>query len=103
MVLPSTGATVDKKVLRSCLLKLNMLLLAAQETVYLRPLLAGFRFPHQRGPTEVWEDDAACISISEDSGKSAAHFHTHAGMHQFSKRLDGQSEIADSKRKHVLA
>jgi hypothetical protein len=39
---------------------------AAQDTVYLRSLLDGFRFS-ERGPTEVWEDNAACISMSENS------------------------------------
>ena len=35
-----------------------------QEVVYLRALLRGFGYP-QRGGTEIWEDNASCIMMSE--------------------------------------
>jgi hypothetical protein len=38
---------------------------AGQEVVYLRELLKGFGHP-QRKPTEIWEDNASCIMMSEN-------------------------------------
>ena len=38
---------------------------ATQEVIYLRSILSGLQFP-PHGPTEVWEDNAACISMSEN-------------------------------------
>jgi hypothetical protein len=37
---------------------------AGQEVVYLRALLRGFGYT-QKGPTEIWEDNASCIMMSE--------------------------------------
>ena len=39
--------------------------MCGQEVIYLRVLLQGFGC-EQQGPTEVWEDNAACIQISEN-------------------------------------
>ena len=36
-----------------------------QEVVYLRELLKGFGHP-QKKPTEIWEDNASCIMMSEN-------------------------------------
>ena len=36
-----------------------------QEVVYLCALLRGFGYP-QRGATEIWEDNASCIMMSEN-------------------------------------
>ena len=36
-----------------------------QEVVYLRALLKGFGYS-QKGPTEIWEDSASCIMMSEN-------------------------------------
>jgi hypothetical protein len=38
---------------------------AGQEAVYLRALLRGFNF-RQVGATEIWEDNASCIMMSEN-------------------------------------
>ena len=38
---------------------------AGQEVVYLRALLKGFGYS-QKGPTEIWEDNASCIMMSEN-------------------------------------
>ena len=38
---------------------------AGQEVVYLRALLRGFGYP-QVGATEIWEDNASCIMMSEN-------------------------------------
>ena len=42
---------------------------AGQEVLYLRSLLKGFAYL-QRGPTEIWEDNASCILMSENLCKS---------------------------------
>ena len=39
--------------------------ICAQEVIYLRAMLAGFGAA-QQGVTEIWEDNAACIQISEN-------------------------------------
>ena len=39
--------------------------MAAQEELYLRAMLKGFGAT-QEGPTEIWEDNQACIQISEN-------------------------------------
>ena len=38
---------------------------AGQEVLYLRALLKGFAYL-QHGPTEIWEDNASCILMSEN-------------------------------------
>ena len=38
---------------------------AGQEVVYLRVLLRGFGYT-QKKPTEIWEDNASCIMMSEN-------------------------------------
>ena len=38
---------------------------AGQEVVYLRDLFKGFGHP-QKKPTEIWEDFASCIMMSEN-------------------------------------
>jgi hypothetical protein len=38
---------------------------AGQEVLYLRVLLKGFTYL-QHGPTEIWEDNASCILMSEN-------------------------------------
>jgi len=38
---------------------------AGQEAIYLRALLRGFNF-RQVGATEIWEDNASCIMMSEN-------------------------------------
>jgi hypothetical protein len=39
--------------------------MAAQEVIYLRAMLQGFGAAQQK-PTDLWEDNAACISMSEN-------------------------------------
>eukprot|EP00961_Rhodomonas_salina_P055298 742996-Rhodomonas_salina.1 len=39
--------------------------MAGQEVVYLRAILRGFGH-EQLNPTEVWEDNAACIQITNN-------------------------------------
>ena len=38
---------------------------AGQEVLYLRALLKGFAYL-EHGPTEIWEDNASCILMSEN-------------------------------------
>ena len=42
---------------------------AGQEVLYLRALLKGFAYL-QHGPTEIWEDNASCILMSEGDTQS---------------------------------
>ena len=50
---------------------------AGQKTVYLRALLRGFNF-RQIGATEIWEDNASCIIVSENPAnmERTRHFDT---------------------------
>ena len=38
---------------------------SGEEVVYLRTLLRGFGYT-QRGPTDIWQDNASCIMMSEN-------------------------------------
>jgi len=42
-----------------------LLVKPGQEVLYLRALLKGFAYLHH-GPTEIWEDNASCILMSEN-------------------------------------
>jgi hypothetical protein len=44
-----------------------------QEVVYLRTLIRGFGYT-QKGPTEIWEDNASCIMINENPTNRDQHF-----------------------------
>jgi hypothetical protein len=44
---------------------------AGQEAIYLRVLLRGFNF-RQVGATEIWEDNACCIMMSENPAIGSA-------------------------------
>ena len=53
---------------------------AGQEAVYLRALLCGFNF-EQRGATEIWEDNASCIMMSENPANSDRTRHVDTRVH----------------------
>ena len=51
---------------------------AGQEVLYLRALLKGFAYL-QHGPTEIWEDNASCILMSENpTNRERSHTWTYA-------------------------
>eukprot|EP00961_Rhodomonas_salina_P063826 858023-Rhodomonas_salina.1 len=51
--------------------------MAGQEVVYLRAMLRGFGY-EQTFPTDVWEDNAACIQIANNpvNSKFTRHINT---------------------------
>jgi hypothetical protein len=51
-----------------------------QEVVYLRALLRGFGYP-QRGATEIWEDNASCIMMSETPSNRDRSRHVDVKVH----------------------
>jgi hypothetical protein len=53
---------------------------AGQEVVYLRTLLRGFGYTH-RGPTEIWEDNALCIMMSENPTNRDRSRHVDVKVH----------------------
>ena len=53
---------------------------AGQEVVYLRALLRGFGYP-QRGATEIWEDNASCIMMSENPTNRDRSRHVDVKVH----------------------
>ena len=53
---------------------------AGQEAVYLRALLRGFNF-HQAGATEIWEDNASCIMMSENPANRERTRHVDTRVH----------------------
>ena len=53
---------------------------AGQEAVYLRALLRGFNFK-QKGPTEIWEDNASCIMMSENPANRERTRHVDTRVH----------------------
>jgi hypothetical protein len=59
---------------------------AAQENIYLRSLLAGFGFP-QRQATEIWEDNAACILMSENPVARDRQRHVDVKFHFLRERV----------------
>jgi hypothetical protein len=52
---------------------------AGQEAIYLRALLKGFGYCQTR-PTEIWEDNASCIIMSENptNRERSRHVDTHS-------------------------
>ena len=59
---------------------------AAQENIYLRSLLAGFNRT-QHGPTTVWEDNAACILMSENPVNRERSRHVDVKFHFLRERV----------------
>jgi len=53
---------------------------AGQKTVYLRALLRGFNF-RQIGATEIWEDNASCIMMSENPANRERTRHVDTRVH----------------------
>ena len=53
---------------------------AGQEVVYLRALLRGFGYP-QVGATEIWEDNASCIMMSENPTNRDRSRHVDVKVH----------------------
>ena len=53
---------------------------AGQEAVYLRALLRGFNF-QQNGATEIWEDNASCIMMSENPSNRDRTRHVDTRVH----------------------
>ena len=53
---------------------------AGQEVVYLRELLKGFGHP-QKKPTEIWEDNASCIMMSENPTNRDRSRHVDVKVH----------------------
>jgi hypothetical protein len=59
---------------------------AAQENIYLRSLLAGFDRT-QHGPTTVWEDNTACILMSENPVNRERSRHVDVKYHFLRERV----------------
>jgi hypothetical protein len=53
---------------------------AGHEVVYLRELLKGFGHP-QKKPTEIWEDNASCIMMSENPTNRDRSRHVDVKVH----------------------
>jgi hypothetical protein len=53
---------------------------AGQEVVYLRALLRGFGYP-QVGATEIWEDNASCLMMSENPTNRDRSRHVDVKVH----------------------
>ena len=53
---------------------------AGQEVVYLRVLLRGFGYT-QKKPTEIWEDNASCIMMSENPTNRDRSRHVDVKVH----------------------
>ena len=53
---------------------------AGQEVVYLRALLKGLGYS-QKGPTEIWEDNASCIMMSENPTNRDRSRHVDVKVH----------------------
>ena len=53
---------------------------AGQEVVYLRVLLRGFGYT-QKKPTEIWEDNASCIMMSENPNNRDRSRHVDVKVH----------------------
>ncbi len=51
-----------------------------QEVLYLRALLKGFAYL-QHGPTEIWEDNASCILMSENPTNRERSRHVDVRVH----------------------
>ena len=51
-----------------------------QEVVYLRVLLTGFGYT-QKGPTEIWEDNASCTMMSENTTNRDRSRHVDVKVH----------------------
>jgi hypothetical protein len=51
-----------------------------QEVLYLRALLKGFAYLHH-GPTEIWEDNASCILMSENPTNRERSRHVDVRVH----------------------
>jgi hypothetical protein len=51
-----------------------------QEAIYLRGLLRGFNF-RQVGATEIWEDNASCIMMSENPANRERTLHVDTQVH----------------------
>jgi hypothetical protein len=56
---------------------------AGQEVVCLRELLKGFGHP-QKKPTEIWEDNASCIMMSENLTDCDQSRHVDVKVHYLS-------------------
>ena len=83
---------------------------AAQENIYLRCLLAGFNCA-QTEPTLVWEDNAACILMSENPVNRERSRHVDVKFHFLRERVQldeikllkclGTQNVADALTKSL--
>jgi hypothetical protein len=66
---------------------------AGQEAVYLRALLRGFNF-RQVGATEIWEDNASCIMMSENPANRERTRHVDTRVHYLRELMrDGHVKL----------
>jgi hypothetical protein len=69
---------------------------AGQEAIYLRALLRGFNF-RQVGATEIWEDNASCIMMSENPANRERTRHVDTRVH-YLRELDHAGGARSSNR-----
>jgi hypothetical protein len=66
---------------------------AGQAAIYLRALLRGFNF-RQVGATEIWEDNASCIMMSENPANRERTRHVDTRVHYLRELVrDGQVKL----------
>ncbi len=66
---------------------------AGQEVVYLRVLFRGFGYT-QKKPTEIWEDNASCIMMSENPTNRDRSRHVDVKVHYLRDLVrDGQVKL----------
>jgi hypothetical protein len=83
---------------------------AGQEAVYLRALLRGFNF-QQVGATEIWEDNASCIIMSENPASRERTRHVDTRVHYLRElvrdghvkllKCAGPQNVADALTKSI--
>jgi hypothetical protein len=71
---------------------------AGQEAVYLRALLRGFNF-RQVGASEIWEDNASCIMMSENPANRERTRHVDTRVHY---RQVGATEIWEDNASCIM-
>ncbi len=66
---------------------------AGQEAIYLREILRGFNF-RQVGATEIWEDNASCIMMSENPANWERTRHVDTRVHYWRELVrDGHVKL----------
>ena len=70
---------------------------ADQEAIYLRALLRGFNF-RQVGATEIWEDNASCIMMSENPANRERTRHVDTRVHYLRELVrDGHVKLLNAQ------